>query len=79
MGIKPRLQCTEQAVKLLSGVPEGGIWELADACQTYLEIVVPKDLQISDWAATELSPGQVAYAAADAVLCWRLWARVAPS
>ena len=78
VGIKPRLQCTEQAVKLLSGVPEGGIWGLADACHTYLGIVVPKDLQISDWAATELSPGQVAYAAADAVLCWRLWARVAP-
>ena len=77
-GIKPRLQCTEQAVKLLSGVPEGGIWALADACQTHLGIVVPKDLQISDWAATELSPGQLAYAAADAVLCWQLWARVAP-
>ena len=26
----------------------------------------------------ELSPGQLAYAAADAVFCWRLWASVAP-
>src|SRR5512132_1602827 len=77
VGIKPRLQCTKQAGKLLSGVPEGGIWGLADACQTYLGIAVPKHLRNSDWAATALSPGQVAYAAADAVLCWRLWARVA--
>jgi DNA polymerase-1 len=78
VGIKPRLQCTEQAVKLLAGVPEGGIWALADACQTYLGIAVPKDLQISAWAAPDLSPGQLAYAAADAVLCGRLWAKIAP-
>ena len=59
-------------------MPEGGIWGLADACQTYLGVAVPKTHQTSDWAAPELSPGQLAYAAADAVLCWRLWARVGP-
>jgi DNA polymerase-1 len=34
---------------------------------------VPKDLQLSDWGAAVLSPGQIAYAAIDAILAWRLF------
>jgi hypothetical protein len=45
--------------------------------QAFLGLEVPKDLQVSDWGAEELSPGQIAYAASDAILAWRLWPRMA--
>ena len=38
---------------------------------------MPKAHQQSDWGASTLSRGQFAYAAADAVLCRRLWMKVA--
>jgi DNA polymerase-1 len=40
-----------------------------------LGVEVPKNLQTADWGAPALSRGQLAYAAADAVLCHRLWGR----
>jgi hypothetical protein len=71
--IPRKLHCTMQAAGLLLGVQRTG---LADAARNYLGLEVPKDLQLSDWAAVELSPGQVAYAAADAVLAYQLWPRM---
>ena len=50
---------------------------LAEACSTYLGVAVSKAHQQSDWSAPSLSRGQTAYAAADAVLCSRLWTKVA--
>jgi DNA polymerase-1 len=73
-GIYPRAQCTMQAAGLLLGVRRRS---LAESCSVYLGIEVPKAHQASDWAALTLSRGQLAYAAADAVLCWRLWERTA--
>jgi DNA polymerase I len=70
-GEMPRkFHCTMQAAGLLLGVQRRG---LADAVGDYLGLEVPKALQLSDWGAVELSPGQIAYAAADAVLAYRLW------
>jgi hypothetical protein len=63
-------ECTMQAAGLLLGVRRRS---LVEACLAYLAVDVPKDLQRSDWAAPRLSKGQVAYAAADDVLAYRLW------
>ncbi len=65
-----KLACTMQATGLLQGVWNRG---LDDACKSYLDIVLPKELQTSDWSAETLSPGQIAYAALDAAVTWRLW------
>ena len=73
-GIYPRAQCTMQAAGLLLGVHRRS---LADACSAYLGVDVPKAHQTSDWRAPTLTRGQLAYAAADAVLCHRLWKRTA--
>ena len=62
-----------QATGLLIGVSYGGGRSLAKAAQTFLGIELPKGLQTSDWGARRLSPGQLAYAAMDAIVCWRLW------
>jgi DNA polymerase I-like protein with 3'-5' exonuclease and polymerase domains len=61
---------TMQAAGLLLGVHRRSLEEAASA---YLGIEVPKVLQRSDWAAPVLSEGQIAYAALDAVLAFRLW------
>ncbi len=68
-GIHPSIQCTMQAAGLLLGVRRRS---LAEACSIYLGVDVPKAHQTSDWAAPTLSRGQLAYAAADAVLTRRL-------
>jgi hypothetical protein len=73
-GIYPRAQCTMQAAGLLLGVHRRS---LAEACSAYLGVDVPKAHQTSDWRAPTLTRGQLAYAAADAVLCHRLWKRTA--
>jgi DNA polymerase I-like protein with 3'-5' exonuclease and polymerase domains len=39
-------------------------------------LAAPKNLQGSDWSAPRLSQGQVAYAASDAVLAYRLWPKL---
>ena len=68
-----RLDCTAQASGLLYGLGFGGEARALDAvCKTVLGLTMSKDLQVSDWTAPTLSAGQLAYAAADAVVTWRL-------
>jgi DNA polymerase I-like protein with 3'-5' exonuclease and polymerase domains len=71
--IRFRLDCTMQAAGLLLGVQHGGGRSLAAASTSFLGVDVPKELRSSDWSAPRLSPGQLAYAAADAVLTKQLW------
>jgi len=77
-GIKARhpVECTMQASGLLHGT-----WRrsLATTAQTVLGTEPPKELQASCWSAPNLSPGQLAYAAVDAVLAHRLWAAMRPT
>lgn len=69
-----RVEDTMQACGLLYGVDEGGSGrDLATASQHVLGLTPPKSLQMSDWGAAELSPGQIAYAGVDAILCHRMW------
>jgi DNA polymerase-1 len=74
-GRKPRgrLDCSMQATGLLCGTEFGGGRSLADAAKTFLHLNVSKEVRRSDWGAERLSQGQLAYAAADAVLAHRLW------
>jgi DNA polymerase-1 len=69
----PRLECLMQAAGLMLGVNQRG---LDDTAQQYLGIKLPKELQLSDWGADVLSPGQIAYAALDAIIAWQLWPHV---
>jgi DNA polymerase-1 len=67
-----------QATGLAAGVNFNGSGRsLATAAEKFLGLVMPKELATSDWAAPTLSPGQLAYAAADAIVTWRLWPRLA--
>ncbi len=50
---------------------EGGARRLANVSEKILGIELPKALQVSDWSAPRLSVSQLAYAAADAVVCHR--------
>ena len=82
-GIDVPIECTAQATDLLHGVerffPDGVRHRsLADACAHEFGFEPPKALQTSAWGAKHLSPGQIAYAASDAVLTHRLWHRMAP-
>jgi DNA polymerase I-like protein with 3'-5' exonuclease and polymerase domains len=73
-----RFDCTMQATGLLHGVGFGGSGRGLDkAAAAVLGQKVPKELQRSDWSAATLSPGQIAYAASDAILAWRLWPKMA--
>jgi twinkle protein len=68
------IECTLQAAGLVIGVGIAGEKRsLASASSVILNLDPPKALQTSDWSAPRLSPGQLAYAASDAVLAWRLW------
>jgi hypothetical protein len=69
----PQFEDTMQATGLLLGVHHRG---LDDAAAEYLAIELPKGLQRSDWSAPTLSPGQLAYAAIDAVVAFRLWLKL---
>jgi DNA polymerase-1 len=70
-----RFEDTMQAAGLLLGVHRRS---LEDTASAYLGIEVPKALQRSDWSAPVLSDGQIAYAALDAVLAFRLWCKMRP-
>ena len=73
-----RLDCTMQAMGLLHGVGFGGSGRGLDkAAKAFFSLDVPKELQLSDWSAAELSEGQICYAASDAILAWRLWPKMA--
>jgi DNA polymerase-1 len=72
-----RLDCTMQAAGLIHGVGYHGEGRsLETVAARVLGLDVPKELQTSDWAAEELSPGQIAYAAVDAILAWQMWRRL---
>jgi hypothetical protein len=74
---RSRQDCTQQAVGLVIGVGHGGeMRSLDNAAAALLGVTVPKEYQLSDWRAVKLSPGQLAYACADAVLTRRVWERV---
>jgi DNA polymerase-1 len=75
--IQSRQECTQQAAGLVIGVGHGGEMRgLDNAAAALLGVTVPKEYQLSDWRAAKLSPGQLAYAAGDAVLTRRLWERI---
>jgi DNA polymerase I-like protein with 3'-5' exonuclease and polymerase domains len=69
----PQFDDTMQAAGLLLGAHRRS---LDDAALTYLGIELPKGLQRSDWSAPELSPGQYAYAALDAIVALRVWVKL---
>jgi DNA polymerase I-like protein with 3'-5' exonuclease and polymerase domains len=69
----PHFEDTMQAAGLLLGVYRRG---LDDAASAYLDIELPKGLQRSDWSAPQLSRGQYAYAALDAIVAFRLWLKL---
>jgi hypothetical protein len=63
-------------LRLTIGAGHGGEMRgLKKTAALLLGVTVPKDYQLSDWRAEEFSPGQVAYACADAVLTRRVWGR----
>jgi hypothetical protein len=69
-----RVECSLQATGLIIGVEyNGGGRKLEATAEHFLARKPPKALQTSDWAAVELSSGQLSYAASDAVLAYRLW------
>jgi DNA polymerase-1 len=69
-----RYECSLQASGLLLGVDFNGSGRsLATTAEKLLGLKMPKELATSDWAAAALSPGQIAYAAADSIVTWRLW------
>lgn len=70
-----RVDCSMQGAGLLLGAERSALGgrSLANAAKQFLGLDVPKDLQTSDWSALRLSPGQIAYAASDAILARRLW------
>jgi len=69
----PHIECTMQAAGLLLGVRHRG---LDDTTEAYLGVTLPKQLQLSDWGAPELHPGQLAYAALDAIAAFWLWPKL---
>jgi DNA polymerase I-like protein with 3'-5' exonuclease and polymerase domains len=69
----PRFEDIMQAAGLLLGAHRRGLDDAADA---YLGFTLPKNLQRSDWSAPILSPGQLAYAALDAIVVFRLWPKL---
>jgi hypothetical protein len=74
------IECTMQATGLEIGAensPLGGR-SLANAAKVIGKIKVGKSFATSDWEAAQLSPGQIAYAAADSVLAYKLWRELRP-
>ena len=52
---------------------------LEDAARESLGVNLDKTEQTSDWNAPELTPEQLAYAAMDALVCWRLSTTILPA
>jgi len=76
-GIHLNIGCTMQAGGIVVGVGFGGEKRsLANVSKEILGLDPPKSLQMSDWGAARLSPGQVCYAATDAILAYRLWPKL---
>ena len=67
-GIHPRAKqfgCTMLASRLLTNGRIGAKHGLAALAKRYLNVELPKDLQVSNWGADELSKEQLLYAARD--------------
>jgi DNA polymerase I len=64
--------CTLQMARLALGAERGGL-RLSEVAAAFLDgIEIPKDAQVSDWSAERLSARQIRYAAADAVVAYRI-------
>lgn len=72
--VRFRCECSLQATGLLTGIGFAGEARRLDrAAKHFLQLDVPKELQTSDWGAVQLAPGQLAYAASDAIIARKLW------
>ena len=72
--------CTLQAAGLVVGTGFGGeSRKLEKVAEKLLGVSPPKELATSDWSLPLITPGQIAYAATDAVLAWRLWRTMQPT
>jgi DNA polymerase-1 len=69
----PYFEDTMQAAGLLLGTHRRSFDEAVNA---YLGLDLPRGLQRSDFSAPRLSPGQIAYAALDAIVTFRLWLKL---
>lgn len=69
------LQCTLQAIRLMLGEHATS---LADGAAAYLNLDLDKTSQLSDWNAPRLSREQIDYGAIDAVVAWRIAAKLLP-
>jgi hypothetical protein len=76
----PPMECTMQAVGLEIGCRRSALGgrALDNAAKVLWKIAVDKSLAVSDWGAAQLSRGQIAYAACDAVLAYDLWQQLRP-
>jgi DNA polymerase I len=68
--------CTMQAARLVKGIRAA---KLEGAAKLVFGIDIDKSEQTSNWAAPELSPKQVEYAAIDAIVAFRLAERLLPN
>src|SRR5262249_38615969 len=78
LGVHPRkAHCTQVLSQLLHGPRKGaGFHSLQNVAARELRLAVSKAEQSSDWSAAALTPGQLAYAAADAAVLPPLWAQL---
>ncbi len=69
------VRCTKIAAKLTRTFTDRH--GLRDLCRELLGVEISKEQQTSDWGAPELTPQQLAYAAADVLHLHALWERLA--
>jgi ribonuclease D len=69
------VRCTKIAAKLTRTFTDRH--GLRDLCRELLGVEISKEQQTSDWGAPELTPQQLAYAAADVLYLHALWERLA--
>jgi DNA polymerase I-like protein with 3'-5' exonuclease and polymerase domains len=74
------IECTMQMTGLEIGCRRSayGGRSLANAAKVIGKIAVGKSFATSNWDAEKLSPGQIAYAAADSVIAYKLWRCLRP-
>jgi len=68
------VRCTKIAAKLVRTFSDRH--GLRDLCRELLGVDISKQQQSSDWGAAELTPEQLAYAAADVLHLHALWAKL---
>jgi DNA polymerase I len=74
------IECSMQMVGLEIGCRRSayGGRSLANAAKVIGKITIGKSFATSNWDAEKLSPGQIAYAAADSVIAYKLWRHLRP-